>query len=134
MPLEKYAEITRAMIFNENQIINYRMSWLMTLQGLLFAALGFSWDKANAKGLVGILAGIGILSSIGLLFDLSFANVAIRRLLDSWENYKDSTYSGPDVIGLPPHPRVPWPLSIWLILPIVFTSAWSIICWIKFYS
>ena len=34
-------EIIRSMIQHENQLINERLTWLLTFQGLLLAALGF---------------------------------------------------------------------------------------------
>ncbi len=42
MSLERYAQITREMIVHEDQLINNRMSWLTTLQGLLYATRAMS--------------------------------------------------------------------------------------------
>jgi hypothetical protein len=33
------------MIMHENQLINDRVTWLLTFQGLLLAALGFAWER-----------------------------------------------------------------------------------------
>ena len=48
------AETLRQMIRHESEVINARLSYLMTLQGLLFAALGFAW--ASAANLIVLLS------------------------------------------------------------------------------
>lgn len=35
----------RNLIRHENELINQRLTWLGTFQGLLLAALAFAWDK-----------------------------------------------------------------------------------------
>jgi hypothetical protein len=40
-------ETVRQMIYHEGELINHRIGWLVTLQGLLFAALGFAWNDAK---------------------------------------------------------------------------------------
>lgn len=49
---EKWAETIRTVIMHESEVINQRITWLMTTQGLLFASLGFAWDKGDAKSLI----------------------------------------------------------------------------------
>lgn len=39
-------------VMHENDLMNHRIIWFITLQGLLFAALGFSWGKTDAKNLI----------------------------------------------------------------------------------
>ena len=54
------AAIIRAMMDSENRMLNDRINWLVTIQGLFFAALGFAWDKADTKGLIAIVSLLGI--------------------------------------------------------------------------
>ncbi len=49
---ERRAEVVRAMIDAENRLVNDRMAWLTTLQGLLFAALGFVWEEPDVRMLI----------------------------------------------------------------------------------
>jgi len=41
------ASTIRQMIAHEDDLINHRLTWLAQLQGFLFAALGFAWEKAS---------------------------------------------------------------------------------------
>jgi hypothetical protein len=73
-------EILRTMIEQENQLRNQRLGYLLTLNGLLFAALGFAWDAAHALSLVVVLALMGIsVAAVGLAAML-LSDRAIRYL------------------------------------------------------
>ena len=51
-----------------NELINHRLSWLGTLQGLLFAAISLMWNQAGNDGLAIVICvlGAGVALSIGL--------------------------------------------------------------------
>jgi hypothetical protein len=53
------AAIIRSMIECENRLLNDRINWLVTIQGLLFTALGFAWDKKDTRGLITIFSLLG---------------------------------------------------------------------------
>ena len=57
------AKTIRYMLQREEDLLNNRISWLMTIQGLLFASLGFAWDKKDASGLIIVFALLGIFVS-----------------------------------------------------------------------
>lgn len=57
MELEKRT-IVRSMLQHEDTLRDQRLSWLLTLNGFLFAALSFAWRSSVALAL--ILAGVGI--------------------------------------------------------------------------
>lgn len=84
--LHENAKIIQAMIDNENNLLNYRINWLVTIQGLLFAALGFSWDKKDARGLVVVLCLMGIMMSISAMTSFLLATQGMSDLLKWWEN------------------------------------------------
>src|SRR5437588_8826124 len=44
---ESYEATVRQMITTEDALTNQRMLWMAAFNGLLFAALGFAWDKAD---------------------------------------------------------------------------------------
>lgn len=118
-------EIVRSMIRFENELINHRLTWMATLNGLLFTGLGFAWGKSDARGLIFVFAFLGIavsfLSGVGLFA----ANRAFRKLYDWWQDNKPSEYKGPDVIGIPPMYKGfgSW-LTPWTLLPICFLFGW----------
>lgn len=125
-------EIVRSMIEKENEFINHRITWLMTVQGLLFASLGFAWDKANVQGFMELLCVLGIAVSIIALCSLTWALIAIARLCDWWEANKPSDYRGPNVIGMsPPKNRVFRALGPPSYFPILFIIAWLAVLWMR---
>jgi len=116
------AETVREMIFKEGEFINHRLTWLVTIQGLLFAALGFAWEKAPE--LISPLGAVGIVVSITSFIGLLAARQAIKTLISEWKNKKPEDYVGPDVIGyFNPYKVVEFFLP-WLILPMLFFMVW----------
>jgi hypothetical protein len=100
------AAIIRSMIAHEDDLTNQRMTWLVTLHGFLFAALGFAWK--DGKILIPILSTLGITTSLSILYHLYLAHDAIMKLVESWDNRTRGTYKGPDVIGRrTTEPRIP---------------------------
>jgi hypothetical protein len=74
------SEVIRSMIDRENELINHRIGWLTTTQGLFFATLGFAWDKPGAANLVGVMCFIGVMISIIHFVGLIAATSALSRL------------------------------------------------------
>ena len=119
------ADTIRTMIHRENEVINHRVTWLATMQGLLFASLGFAWDKPKIEPFVDLLCFLGIAMSVILFALLAGASVAMYRLSKWWDDHKPKSYDGPDVIGLKP---LRWPLlrcfGPWSFIPLLFLMAW----------
>jgi hypothetical protein len=65
---ESDAKTVREMICSEDEFINHRLTWLVTLQGLLFAALGIAWEKPKFQFLIILLGIVGIVVSITSFF------------------------------------------------------------------
>jgi hypothetical protein len=65
--------IVRKMKWQESELTNHRISWMVTFHGLLVAALAFAWDKQNKAFLVGFTLA-GIIVSIWSLKFRSFQN------------------------------------------------------------
>jgi hypothetical protein len=127
-----YSEVVRSMIDRENDLINHRITWLTTIQGLLFATLGFAWEKQSAKVLIVILCILGIAISILQLFALISATRAICRLSDWWEANKPRDYTGPGVAGLAPRKHLISRYAVfWNWIPIFFFCTWVVILYIR---
>ena len=58
------AKIIRSMLQHEDRLVNDRINWLTTVQGLLFASLGFAWDKKDTKVLIAVFSFIGVMVAI----------------------------------------------------------------------
>jgi hypothetical protein len=116
-------DVVRDLIKHENELMNHRLTWFITLQGLLFAALGFAWEKTDAKGLIFVFCGLGIFSSASAATALHGAATAIKQLAKIQTHPKI-------IIG-----RVaPWfetMLYPWFAFPVLFASAWAIILWLN---
>lgn len=62
----------------ENELINQRLTWFGTLQGLLLAALAFAWKDAPA--MVVILGGLGVLVAVSVGIATHRANKRLDQL------------------------------------------------------
>ncbi len=96
----KMAEIIREMIRHEDCLVNHRITWLSQLQGLMFAAIGFSWDKKDAHLLIYCFCIIGLLIAVSSVAVLTGGQIASYRTIAWWDQYKRKNYSGADIIGL----------------------------------
>ena len=83
-----FIAVIRSMIQHENTLLNQRMVWMWTLQGLLFSAIGFLW-KFNKLPVL-IISLVGFLSCFSIGYSLNRANKAIKDLLSIASNYKKS--------------------------------------------
>jgi len=121
----EYTETVRQMIIHESNVTNHRIMWLVTLNGFLFAALGFAWK--DGQQLVQVLALLGIATSISTMIPLYCADVAIRNLTNQWDTNKPNNYEGPDIIGYRP---VSFWIRIWMpwiFLPGLLTLGWVLV-------
>jgi hypothetical protein len=118
------AHVIREMIRHENELMNHRISWFNALQGLLFAALAFSWDKANAAGLVYMFCALGMLLSLSTFYSLEASLLAISRLCQWWDTNRANDYHGPDVIGRRPDQSSLPPFRPYVLFPVAFGLCW----------
>lgn len=117
-----YQSIIREMLQHENELINQRLGWLFTLQGLLFGAMSLTW-KDNTE-VVLILGTIGVLSCVSVGYTLAVSARTTKELIELAQTYKR------------PHPNAIFPPTVgartpslqWLfparILPWVLGLAW----------
>ena len=137
---EKWTETIRSMIMHESNVVHQRMTWLMTTQSLLFASLGFAWDKAGTELLIVVLSFVGILSALSYYGAIKYAAEGMNKMIQWWDKRKPSSYVGPDIIGnRPSRTRVNFMsryrrfLSPGRLLPIAFSMCWGIIIFANFF-
>ena len=103
--------------------------------GLVFAALGFAWDKTDARSLVYVFASVGISIAVITLLTTIAATKAMYRLYTWWLLHQPTDYAGPGVMGYAPtRAALQSPLryaTAWNVYPVVFSLAWLVILWIK---
>lgn len=121
------ASTIREMIRHEDELLNGRMTWFCTIQGLLWASLALAWQPEDAWPLACILAALGILVSISSYLAFRASLYAIVRQRDWWDANKPPEYAGPDVLGRRPDRRsVPW-MRPHVVFPIGFAAAWLLV-------
>lgn len=75
----EYVGTIRDMIRHEDMLLNQRLTWMWTLQGLLVGGASVFWSK-NAYGVL-IIVAVGLLSSVSIWYSLNRGLRAIRGLL-----------------------------------------------------
>ena len=125
---ENYYEYLVHQIEREDGLVNTRLNWMLTTQGLLFAALALLAGKdTNAEMremLTLLLPLMGIVLSVISLLGVSGAEIAMKDLKKQWEDLGYSNkvprpYGAPLAFRLGAIPR--------LCLPLLFLVAWSYI-------
>ena len=122
-----YVTTIREMIRHEDELVNQRLTWMWTLQGLLFGAAGVLWTR-DWRG-VAIISGVGLLSCVSIGYSLARGLRAIRELLAlAAERKKGLEHAGalPPTIGsrtkaiewLVPGHFLPWMFGLSWILTI----------------
>lgn len=125
----------RELIESENEMINHRMMWLLTIQGLLFASFFLIWRRVERRSddgcllvtgtrEIAILYSLGVFSAVSVGIVLFFALNTIKCIVtstpDAGEQY---------VIGLShgSTPALVHYLLPWNSLPVLFVAAWHLL-------
>lgn len=118
------ADVIREMIRHEDDLLIGRTNWLMTLQGLLFAAFAIGWNNWWMPLFVALM---GIFFAAIFIPYLQLSERAIAKLLAWWDSNKTG-YEGPPIMGLG-YRDVPvhyWKFMPWDWLPKIFIAAWLV--------
>jgi hypothetical protein len=117
------ADTLRSMVQQETEQIHRRISWLGTLQGFLFASLGFSWGKNNSLTFIICLLGLAI--ALLIFISIVAATLAMRRIRMVWLEKKPQEYKGPDIFGFfPDRAQFTQFTSPEILVPLAFAAAW----------
>jgi hypothetical protein len=119
------AAVVREMIKHEDDLTNQRMSWFLTIEGLLFAALSFGWDK-NRWLVSGVLAPAGFAVCLSCRFSLVLGPTTVGKLVSKWDTeLMPRSYHGVDVVGMRVNVsrmrQFLWP---WNSVPLALALAW----------
>ena len=114
----------RELVRHENELINQRIGWLVQTEGLLFAALAFSWERASRLSY--ILAAVGIATAVSIGSVTYLYGPAVRNVNKFWEaRVPEHRRRNRLVIGLStPSGRLLKLLHPWRALPVIFVAVW----------
>jgi hypothetical protein len=131
--LESIEHRIRTMIQHENDLLNHRIQWLLTINGFLLAATGAIIGKQGAEValLIDVFASVGIAICFSFYFSLGIGRKGVGRLADMWEHYRKLFYQNDEpsgchqigVLGWRSNP-VASKLAPWHSLPFIFSLAW----------
>jgi hypothetical protein len=129
--LEKYEEVVRAMLRHENDLVNHRIIWLTTVQGLLLTVLIFASGQPQYRPFVPIVPFLGAATSLMCWLLLDGSAKAMRRLRREANAHIKAfsainmEYVTPGVVGNePPFGGRFERLLGWSLLPTTFMVAW----------
>jgi hypothetical protein len=125
---EESRAIIREMIRHEDKLRTERLGWLLTLNGFLFAALGFAWGAKEASRLVFVLAILGVVVGLSALAAMNISGQAVRQLRNWSDELPGKAWAAP-VMGtrsadLPLWARI---LVPWRVLPWALVVAWPLL-------
>ncbi|MDU9047343.1 MAG: hypothetical protein Q3M30_00735 [Candidatus Electrothrix sp. Rat3] len=124
-----FSDSVRDIVREENEMIDQRMMWMLTLNGLLFTTLGFAWGGNRVLNwLPWILSGVGAWSTFSFGFVLQSGIKSIESMNELWVDILEcSEYPLPLTIGLNTK-SVVYPHALpWHSLPLLLYSAWLIV-------
>ena len=130
-----YEAVVRQMMTREDELTNQRMLWMAAFNGLLFAALGFAWDKRGGRFLTMVFCTLGFFASFLNGLALILASNAQRSLLLWWHKKRPKDYDGPGVMGSEPldnNRLYSMYVAPWVWLAFIFSGGWVVILWFIF--
>lgn len=68
----------------ENELLNHRMTWFLTLQGLLVASVGMAWSDSSWFGLAGFALIPGVLGLVSSWYSWHTIDLALRAIAELW--------------------------------------------------
>lgn len=131
MDLAEQNRTVRAMVQHEDGLRAQRLGWLLTINGFMFATLGFAWDQDDAGGLIVIVAAAGVALGVSGIATNMVSNAAIAKL----ERWYETQATAKARDALPPvkgigdkdftgSSRALPALYLWELVPMVLVVAW----------
>jgi hypothetical protein len=137
METEEKERILRDMIRHEDGLRDHRLSYLLTLNGFLFAALAFAWRRPGdeATALVALLAVVGFAVGCSAMAAQNISNHAVQKLRRRARRNPD-----PPVVGITSEEtkgeegHIAWFVDLlapWKALPVILIVIWPIIAIVR---
>ena len=105
--LKSTYQFVRDYVVHEDSLINFRLNWLLVIQGLLFTAYGLSIkkdlsiDNENIDKFQQVISLLGIATCIFIFLSIFTAVIAIKNLEAFWRLQKPKDVTNKDYEKLP---------------------------------
>lgn len=115
------------MIQHENELLNHRIQWFLTIQGFLFTAVALFGNNPGRRffGLCIAITGIAVCLSFGMA--LQIGRKGFGSLVEQWKNAvkgHEQRFFQAGVFGYLAGERWETFLAPWRILPYIISFAW----------
>ncbi|MBD2415947.1 hypothetical protein FACHB389_30220 [Nostoc calcicola FACHB-389] len=126
---EEYIKVLREMLRHENELSNQRLTWMTTLNGLMFTALGFIWSgkydpltsMESDHILIAAFCILGFVISCSGLIALQMAEDAKKHFKKLWKDKNIQESEIPPIMGITlkgslKHFLLPWNIIPWSLI------------------
>ena len=91
--MQQYLDLIAEQLFRENELLNDRMHWMWTLQGLLFAGLGMASKDLRNKFIAFAMCLVGLVSCLSIGYSiligqdvLNVLNIQVNEIAAAFED------------------------------------------------
>lgn len=115
------------MIQHENELLNHRIQWFLTLNGFLFTAVALYGNQPGRDLFGWILAGVGLLVCFSFFIGLRIGGRGFKRLVRKWKEIKNIHSDGFVEIGVYGHLANGFlenNCAPWRALPVLMSAGW----------
>jgi hypothetical protein len=116
-----------SMIQHENELLNHRIQWFLTLNGFLFTAVALYGNQPGRNYFGWVLAGLGLLVCSSFFVGLSIGGQGFKRLVRRWKMIKAMHSEGFEEVGVYGHLAKGFlenNLAPWKALPMLMAFGW----------
>ncbi len=127
--IREYASVIRELIQHENIITNHRLTWMLILEGILFAGAASFW-KIHWAPLV-VIASLGILTAVSVYHALWLSRRARNHLRQLYQHklelHPELRQEIPPVVGdIPGLVTLSW-ANPWRLIPWAIVVGWILL-------
>ncbi len=115
------------MIQHENELLNHRIQWFLTLNGFLFTAVALYGNQPGRNWFGWTLAGVGLLVCFSFFVGLQIGGRGFKRLVRRWKEIKNKHSDGFVEIGVYGHLANGFLENYcapWKALPVLMATGW----------
>lgn len=133
MSIDRKIELYRRIREHEDNVKNQRMTWMWTLQGLLFTAFSLSDNGITEESIKPLIALAGLISSVSIGLSLVLSNIMLNRMQTEFEKLLGSDNAGEApflniILGKLLSSKTPVTLLLpWNALSVLFAFIWAYI-------